>query len=102
MDHSSCSTLFETLNGTAYNEVKQLCFSLGYKDLSAGLPSRGEPNILLNDLRGFVNSHLDDTSSLRPSSMAWIFLEEFRAGEELWAKRFKKLLRFPRDAERQV
>jgi len=102
MDHSSCSTFFETLNGTAYNEVKQLCFSLGFKDLSAGLPSRGEPNVLLEGLRGFVNSHLDDTSSLRPSSMAWVFLEEFRAGEDLWVKRFKKLLRFPRDAKRQV
>lgn len=102
MDRSWCSTFFEALDGTAYDEVKQLCFSLGYKELSAGLPSRGESNVLLNDLKGFVNSQLDYTSSPRPSSMACGFLEEFRAGEDLWAKRFKKLLCFPQDTKRQV
>lgn len=94
--------MFEAFDGTAYHEVKQLCFSLGFKELSAGLPSRGEPNVLLNDLRGFIHSHLDGTSAPHPSSMAWTFLEDFRAGEELLANRFKKLLRYPRDAERQV
>lgn len=99
MGYSGCSTFSEAPDGTT---VEQLCFSLGYKELSAGLPSRGEPNVLLNDLRGFVNSQLDDTSSPCPSSMASVFLGEFGAGEDLWAKPFKKLLSFPRDANRQV
>lgn len=102
MDHSSCGTFFEDIDKTAYDEVKQLCVSLGFKELSAGLPSRGEPDVLINDLRGFVNSRLDETFTTLPSSMAWGFLQEFRAGEELWAKHFKKLLRFPQDAKRQV
>lgn len=92
---------FEALDEEASLEVKELCFGLGFKELSAGLPSRGQPDVLLHDLKCFVDSLLDGTSPLRPSDMAWAFLEEFGAGEGLWARSLKKCLRFPRDAARQ-
>ena len=90
---------YEDFNEAQCHEVEKLCFKLGFRDESAGLPSRGSPNTLLDDLKAFVVSHLSNAFPLRPRSVAWLYLGQFGAGQKYWAVGLEGLLRFPEDAQ---